>query len=307
MIEKLSESNVRLHRLDHLRALAALMILMWHFSHAWMSKTPAPSFPLWSLFEEGHTGVSLFCVISGFILTRLYYDSDVSYRAFLTRRTLRILPLFLLIVFLSYYVSTWDVTALVMMLGTGLVRGGLPSYAGPGWSVLIEFQFYVLFPFILIFIQRYGARYLIGVLLVFLLLRCVVFAQHHIVQDIAYYTLFGRMDQFVFGMMTARLMMLNRARHALARPLISITVFVIAVIVFSYFYRWFNVHGGLLELNGEPFPSKSALWIDMPTIEAFFYSVILLTYLHLPALPSTAWTRKRPSPWSSGRAATNRY
>lgn len=188
--------------------------------------------------------------------------------------------------------SAWDLTALVMMFGTGLVRGGLPSYAGPGWSVLIEFQFYLLIPFILIFMRRYGAKYLVGVLLVCLLLRFIVFEQRHIVQDISYYTLFGRMDQFVLGMIAARLTMTGRATLVLNRPVVSSAVFVIALTAFSYFYKWFNLQGGLLELNGEAFPSKSALWIVMPSIEAIFYSVILLTYLHLPAVPRMAWVSR---------------
>src|SRR6186997_838447 len=125
----------RLPRLDHLRACAAIMVVMWHFTQVWIPHSAVPSLAIYSLFEEGHTGVSFFSVISGFIFTQLYRDAELSYRGFAIKRFYRIAPLFLFVVFLSFYVSGWDAGGLAITLATTLVRGGLPSYAGPGWSV----------------------------------------------------------------------------------------------------------------------------------------------------------------------------
>lgn len=282
-------SQPRLHRLDHLRAIAALMVLVWHCSNEWGRPANTPSFPVWSLFLEGHTGVSLFCVISGFIFTHLYFKADLQYQAFMAKRILRIMPLFVVVVALSFYVSTWSLSDLALMFATGLVRGGLPSFAGPGWSVLIEFQFYLLFPFLLVFVRNYGPGYLLAVVGAFLMLRGLMFLNRGVAHDIAYYSIFGRIDQFAFGMFAARLLDAPTVKARLSRPGFTWALFLGALAIISIFYRWFAAHGGLLAFRGVPYPSTSALWVFMPTIEAVCYAAILLGYLHLPALRWTRW------------------
>ena len=61
--------------LDHIRAVAALLVFIWHFSHA-ASGYPVPFeftpsfFPL-AIFDEGHTGVALFMTLSGYLFAKL--------------------------------------------------------------------------------------------------------------------------------------------------------------------------------------------------------------------------------------------
>ncbi|MDR6857576.1 acyltransferase [Variovorax guangxiensis] len=277
---------MRLARIDHLRAIATLMVLMWHFAGNWPRFKEAPSFPLLSLFREGHTGVSLFCVISGFIFAHLYYDADFKYGDFIRKRLLRIAPLFVLMLVLSFYVSEWDLTSMVMTISTGLSRGGLPSYIGPGWSVLIEFQFYLLFPFLLAFLRRYGAKYLIGVVVLCFAIRCIVYANKGYVQDLAYYSLFGRLDQFMLGMLAAHLSTTSAAAKIFERQPINVGIGLAALASISLFYNWFDAQGGLLSFHGQPWPATTALWIVLPTIEAIFYAIVLVTYLHMAPVPA---------------------
>ena len=75
----------RLSRIDHLRAIAALLVATWHFTHTYVSPKVVPAWGILSIVEEGHTGVSLFCVISGFIFTYLYADSGIAYSAFIRK------------------------------------------------------------------------------------------------------------------------------------------------------------------------------------------------------------------------------
>src|SRR5436190_19157951 len=117
----------RLSRIDHLRAIAALLVVTWHFTHAYVSPKVVPAWGILSILEEGHTGVSLFCVISGFIFTHLYADSGISYGAFIRKRVLRIAPLFLFVMALSFYVSPWDPGSVMPMILTNLYRDGLPA------------------------------------------------------------------------------------------------------------------------------------------------------------------------------------
>jgi len=61
--------------LDHVRALAAFLVFVWHFLHARPS-VPVPFaytpsiFPF-ALLDEGHTGVALFMTLSGYLFARL--------------------------------------------------------------------------------------------------------------------------------------------------------------------------------------------------------------------------------------------
>lgn len=99
MTEKTREES-HLPALDGLRGLAILLVLLFHtfarpeVQHAnWIIK----SFNQVSLF--GWTGVDLFFVLSGFLITRILLDAKTStnfFKVFYMRRILRIFPLYYL-------------------------------------------------------------------------------------------------------------------------------------------------------------------------------------------------------------------
>ncbi len=91
--------------LDGIRGLAILLVMAHHFSIA-RSTQPLDA-DLLSLLHTGWVGVDLFFVLSGFLITGILIDARDSERYFVSfyaRRTLRIIPLYYLIVFLSYHV-----------------------------------------------------------------------------------------------------------------------------------------------------------------------------------------------------------
>ena len=57
-----------LSRLDHLRFFAAALVVLFHYFHTQIGDLRSGN-PLISLVDEGHTGIALFMVISGFIFT----------------------------------------------------------------------------------------------------------------------------------------------------------------------------------------------------------------------------------------------
>ena len=72
--------------LDGLRAIAVIMVFFQHYG-------AGKAF----LFGWGWTGVDIFFVLSGFLITGILYDSQQKphrYRDFYIRRTLRIFPLY---------------------------------------------------------------------------------------------------------------------------------------------------------------------------------------------------------------------
>jgi peptidoglycan/LPS O-acetylase OafA/YrhL len=144
--------------LDGLRGVSILAVV-WHH-------TAAHAFPHVPLLQSGGYGVALFFVISGFLITTLLLrekeqHGDISLRAFYARRALRIFPL--------YYAVLLGYTALVLLAERGTPEGAeflrnLPYFATYtnnyfvpdgervifyfAWSLAVEEQFYLVWPFL---------------------------------------------------------------------------------------------------------------------------------------------------------------
>ena len=74
----------RLASLDALRMLAAIAVFTYHVSGEWN--------PRGSLVDGGYVGVSVFFVLSGFLLYRPFVAGPVKLRSFALRRVARIYP-----------------------------------------------------------------------------------------------------------------------------------------------------------------------------------------------------------------------
>lgn len=91
--------------LEGLRGLAILLVLIQHLSI--LRTTRAFDASVIDVLHTGWVGVDLFFVLSGFLITGILIDardSDRYFVSFYTRRTLRLFPLYYLIVFFSYHV-----------------------------------------------------------------------------------------------------------------------------------------------------------------------------------------------------------
>ncbi len=92
--------------LDGIRAIAALLVLIFHYSQYVIFSSD------WGkLFQKigylGQTGVSLFFVLSGFLITRILFDQIQSphyWKNFIIRRSLRIFPLYFLYLTCEYFI-----------------------------------------------------------------------------------------------------------------------------------------------------------------------------------------------------------
>jgi peptidoglycan/LPS O-acetylase OafA/YrhL len=139
----------RFPALDGLRGVAALMVITYHFGgheYSWLS---------------GWTGIQIFFVLSGFLITSLALREEsakgrISIRNFWIRRIFRILPAYLAVllamIFTTYHRAGSDWI---------LLRDALPHYwtftnefANPdapwmlSWTLGIEQKFYLLWPVI---------------------------------------------------------------------------------------------------------------------------------------------------------------
>jgi peptidoglycan/LPS O-acetylase OafA/YrhL len=158
----------RIPELDGLRGIAILLVLVFHFT-----PQTGPLRYLAHVFQLGWTGVDLFFVLSGFLITGILVDTvghHHYYRNFIVRRCLRIFPAYYMSLavccILTYYPFAprggeflraggwWYVTYL------GNVKVFLdatwPGLAilTPLWSLQVEEQFYLTFPLLVWALER---------------------------------------------------------------------------------------------------------------------------------------------------------
>jgi peptidoglycan/LPS O-acetylase OafA/YrhL len=147
--------------LDGIRALACLAVITYHVSHSFrLENRPSLGLLLPSILLAGDTGVTLFFVLSGFLLFLPYAKSLLfghpwpSMRQFYLRRALRILPgyyvsLFLLIILTHreyLHADHGKPLLLFLMLFMDSSAVTYRQINGPFWTLAVEWQFYLLLP-----------------------------------------------------------------------------------------------------------------------------------------------------------------
>lgn len=267
-----STSGVHFIGLDHIRAIAALLVFSWHFTHG-PNGYPSPfeGTPAWGplvLFDEGHVGVALFMTLSGYLFAKLLDGKQINYILFFWNRILRLFPLLIFVIIVKLIITAIDQDIRTaywafLVLPNGFI---LPSWPNGGWSVTTELHFYLLLP-ILLFIKRKGVGFLLLFILMATCYRAYFFLVHGEVQSIAYWTILGRIDQFIFGIIGFYLSSLLQKKHILALT--------VSIIFLSIYYYFDNIGG--FYLNGG-YPSSSSIWIFLPSIEGLAFSILIAWY-----------------------------
>lgn len=252
--------------LDHVRAVAAFIVFTWHFIHVNNGhQAPPPAFPL-SLLTEGHTGVALFMVLSGYLFAKLLDGKNIVYTSFIWNRFLRLAPLLFIVIclagFQSYHAGE-DMFDYAKSIATGIIKPSLPN---GGWSITAEFHFYLMLPVLLILINKWKYSLLL-VLLAAIIMRTLLHQKLGQIQTLSYWTIIGRIDQFVLGIMAFQFRKNISERHLL--------VFII-LLIFAIFYWYFDSQGGFY--MSQSYPSSSSIWIYMPTIEGLVYALVISWY-----------------------------
>ena len=149
-----------LRQLDGIRFVAVAMVLFDH----WMSGRV--ELPL------GALGVTIFFVLSGFLITRILLSSKDKLskepggdlgkylKTFYIRRTLRIFPVYYLVLLVLYAIDEPPVRRTfgwLALYGTNLYMALYTTWMGTVdhlWSLAVEEQVYLFFPLLLFFVPR---------------------------------------------------------------------------------------------------------------------------------------------------------
>ena len=154
--------------LDGLRGIAILLVMLHHFTH--FEQTTGFDGPVGSLLAFCWTGVDLFFVLSGFLITGILLDTrggERYFTNFYARRILRIFPLYYLVLFLAFVVLPKFPAVYPVLTGVPPAeqvdvpqwpywlyltnvsvaeRGWVHGWLDVAWSLAIEEQFYVVWP-----------------------------------------------------------------------------------------------------------------------------------------------------------------
>jgi len=154
--------------IDGLRAVAVLAIVLFHLGV--------------DSFGGGYVGVDIFFVISGYLITAIIVREldagEFSVARFYERRVRRILPALIVVLVFTLAVGAYllppeglerlgeSAVATSVFLSNVFFFAGAGYFDGPSelkpllhtWSLAIEEQFYLLFPWLLFLIHRYRQR-----------------------------------------------------------------------------------------------------------------------------------------------------
>jgi peptidoglycan/LPS O-acetylase OafA/YrhL len=212
--------------LTGVRALAAYLVFISHFSYIFDENFPHL---LQRFLGEFHIGVTIFFVLSGFLITFRYYNNfhlTVDwFKQYLKNRVARIYPMYFLLTvaaFVYYFITKdpaitkgSDNPIALMLLNITFLRGFFYQFwdtgIAQGWSLTVEECFYFSAPIAFFIAKKYNKFYIqpviitsIGILLV-LIFRHVNW--HGFFGNFTFmflFTFLGRCFEFFVGMQLAR-------------------------------------------------------------------------------------------------------
>jgi peptidoglycan/LPS O-acetylase OafA/YrhL len=182
--------------LNGIRAIAAMLVVISHIS----LQIGQLGFPSKGSINMAGYGVTMFFVLSGYLITTLLLKEQdktgtIALRKFYTRRILRIWPIYYLALFIAIIGLVWNnqpvegVGAffyIFLMANIPFVFGGVISPVSQLWSVGVEEQFYLFWPWL--FRWRQKLPYImLGIIIFYFGLRFVLW----IVEKGNWYTLVG--------------------------------------------------------------------------------------------------------------------
>ncbi|HNQ12856.1 MAG TPA: acyltransferase [Bacteroidia bacterium] len=224
----MADTKIYFKNLDTIRFFAALMVFLGH------AISPAFEFlPIKDTFIErllltlsdGPMGVSIFFVLSGFLITYLLVlehnvSASISVKNFYIRRILRIWPLYFFVVLFSFgiYPGIKELFDMNNPLGSNVIYHlfflsnfdiihihqnclGLAAMSqNITWSVSIEEQFYLFWPLIFAFTPK---KFWTGIVSLVVLLSIAFRLHHHNHDTILYFHTFSVMIDLGIGALFA--------------------------------------------------------------------------------------------------------
>ena len=215
-----SGARTQIPALTGIRAVAAFLVYFHHWTPLNLLQYPLLH-PLISVLQQGHVGVEVFFVLSGFVITYQYYDGCRFTASWLSRyfinRFARIYPLYFLLTLAAFclpdafYGPHWN-NPMEVITNFSLTKGLFSDYLTTGipqaWSLTTEECFYFSAPLLFFFLRNKSAWVpLISLPVIGLIVMKLNPVGSSFMKDtqlIFCYTFFGRILEFLLGMLLAQ-------------------------------------------------------------------------------------------------------
>lgn len=245
--------------LTGLRFVAAFYVLLFHLD----MRTPYTFLPygVQEILRQGALGVTLFFVLSGFILTYTYQDNSDAihkkwefFKVFQAKRLARIYPAYFAAIALTVVIGLASVLpenfATVFLLDTFMMNSYVPDLAfswfgGGGWSISTEIFFYLLFPILLpIISQIQSKRQALILLILFSVLSavpgylCILSPKNFPSHLVTTFPL-CRLAEFICGILAARLVFRFQWQ---VKPIVAVVALTLATLYLAKFGLRFRTH-----------------------------------------------------------------
>ena len=154
----MNEVKKRSIGIDIIKAISLISVIIYHLYE----------------YKGTYIGVVLFFVISGYLITEILYERDDSYFKFIKRRYIKIFPPLIAVLTLSYLAFYYfygfiniklifnSLSSLFGLSNIYQIYSGMSYFERSGdlfpllhtWSLSIEIQFYVIFPFLIYLFKK---------------------------------------------------------------------------------------------------------------------------------------------------------
>jgi len=211
-------SKQQLTALTGIRAIAAYMVFFHHYKQYIVRKEWGT---LYNFCNELHVGVTVFFVLSGFLIAYNYYDnSNLDFRNYIVNRLARIYPMYFILT-VAAFTYAWYMNSIennlwyVFLMNISFLRGFFDdikfSGIGQGWSLTVEMLFYLSAPLSFLLIRKKKINLLVipALLIGAGILLTALFSQENNAGFFAsynfmfLYTYFGRCAEFFIGIALA--------------------------------------------------------------------------------------------------------
>lgn len=283
-------------RLDGLRSIAIYMVLLEHFAYY-----------IGNAVSAGFYGVNLFFVLSGFLITGILLnnpDKDFGYiyKRFIARRALRIFPIYYFVLLILYFLGITGIKRDIFFLASYTYNYKLiltqdwSSIYTLYWSLSVEEQFYLFFPFIVIFLRRHLEVLMSVIVFVIIIAFLQVYFYFLFPYKFNYTHLISNMSALGIGALGAVLFKTGKTKLALLNNVVfeylALLLLILSFFSFSWQVKWllFPVvnlffvlkcaHAGFtLSFADKYLNSPSAIKVGKISYGIYLYHMIIAFYL----------------------------
>ena len=204
----MNEVKKRSIGIDIIKAISLISVIIYHLYE----------------YKGTYIGVVLFFVISGYLITEVLYERDDSYFKFIKRRYIKIFPPLIAVLTLSYLAFYYfygfiniklifnSLSSLFGLSNIYQIYSGMSYFERSGdlfpllhtWSLSIEIQFYVIFPFLIYLFKKLklNTKFIAAIILILSLISGgIMFYKEYMNYDISaiYYGTDTRIFSILIG------------------------------------------------------------------------------------------------------------